>query len=137
MPLQGRRTPSHEEGSEGGAPWNMVHCARGSRPGSPIADSLFHTCFNPSLHQLLDSLHESSCRRDLFACIQCADQLIARAGFSSLAIPILAKTNDGLTEEIKRTFHLVEEGFRRFGFRLNFFQSQNGGSSYLSGTRCL
>lgn len=98
---------------------------RGSRPGSPLADSLFHVAMAPVVSSIEEWLLGRPDRMEALEKLKGLGHSVVWA--DDLCIPIVSNSNDGLLEEVEATFQFVEGLFTKHGFTLNLSRGKTEG----------
>ena len=98
---------------------------RGSRPGSPLADSLFHLAMAPLIREMEQWLTQRTER-------QAALEKLGHPGLpvvwaDDLSVPVISTCNDTLMDEVGATFEFVDRLFSRHGFTLNLQRGKTEG----------
>lgn len=91
--------------------------ARGSRPGSPIADLAYNIMTSALMKELQKALHQFPLIQSANLFMECLSPTIAWVDDIALPLPCLqAKEMDGLISEVMQRVHQI---FRGYGLRLN------------------
>ncbi|CAK9037599.1 unnamed protein product [Durusdinium trenchii] len=98
---------------------------RGSRPGSPLADSLFHVAMAPVVSSIEEWLLGRPDRMEALEKLKGLGHSVVWA--DDLCIPSVSNSNDGLLEEVEATFQFVEGLFTKHGFTLNLSRGKTEG----------
>ena len=100
-----------------------VRTTRGTRPGSPLADAMFHCLMGPvvtELEQIIEARPQQQHMRQ--TCGTRATQIVWA---DDLAVPVLASSNENLLVEIGHIFLAVEQAFEKRGMTLNMSKGKS------------
>lgn len=102
--------------------WATIHgrgvrTARGSRPGSPLADALFHSLMSPIVRQIEDHVAARPVQAQARDALQTRAMQIVWA--DDLAVPLIAGANDQIGQEVVETFQHISAVFQAHGMTLN------------------
>ena len=105
-----------------GYTWSTIHgrgvrTARGSRPGSPLADALFHCLMSPIVAKIETHLQARPQQRHARETL--GTQAVQVVWADDLAVPLLAMSNAEMEAEIKYAFGVVFDIFHEYGMTLN------------------
>ena len=90
---------------------------RGTRPGSPLADCIFHVLMADILHQLQRWIDSQTEFQALLKELDISGGFVAWA--DDLAIPWATRTAAAMPEAIRNVLEFVVKLFQRYGFLLN------------------
>lgn len=102
--------------------WATIHgrgvrTARGSRPGSPLADAMFHSLMSPIVKQIEDYVGARPVQDQAQAALNTQAMQIVWA--DDLAVPRVALDNDQIGSEVIETFQHIYAVFHAHGMTLN------------------
>ena len=100
-----------------------VRTTRGTRPGSPLADAMFHCLMGPvvtELEQITNARPQQQHMRQL-----CGTRAAQIVWADDLAVPVLASSNEDLLVEIGHIFLAVEHAFEKRGMTLNMSKGKS------------
>ena len=105
-----------------GYTWSTIHgrgvrTARGSRPGSPLADALFHCLMSPIVAKIENHLQARPQQRHARETL--GSQAVQVVWADDLAVPLLATSNADMEAEIRYAFGVVFDVFHEYGMTLN------------------
>ena len=100
-----------------------VRTTRGTRPGSPLADALFHCLMGPVVADLEKTTSARVQQQQMRQ--QCATRGAQIVWADDLAVPVLASTNDELLREVGSIFLEVEFAFAQRGMTLNMSKGKS------------
>ena len=104
-------------GSLGRPSRGKEYTARGSRPGSPLADALFHCLMSPIVKQIEEQMAANPVQKMAREALQC--QAVQVVWADDLAVPLLATRNAEMEDEIRKAFAVVFNVFHQYGMTLN------------------
>ena len=90
---------------------------KGTRPGSPLADCIFHILMASVADEINDIMASNQEFRDILARADLHVESVIWA--DDIALPIASDTAAGLVAAIEHTFQQVHEVFNKRGFTLN------------------
>ena len=115
-----------------GGPNNFAQTKRGTRPGSPLADCVFHILMADILHQLQEWINEQVEYQCLLAEYDIPGGFIAWA--DDLAIPWATHQANEMPGELRRILVFVMQLFEKFGFLLNLDKGKTSAVVSFRGT---
>eukprot|EP00435_Cladocopium_sp_Y103_P010311 s2002_g2.t1 len=95
----------------------LTRTRRGTRPGSPLADIVFHVIMLDVTIELNTWMREQTALQDILRDLNIAVEAIVWS--DDLAIPWLSVSADGLIPDIERMMQQIYKVFTRRGFDLN------------------
>ena len=90
---------------------------RGTRPGSPLADCIFHVLMSDILHHLQDWIDAQQDFNEILQEFDVPGSLVAWA--DDLAIPWATRRADEMPAALRAVLSFVQQLFQRYGFLLN------------------
>ena len=96
----------------------FANTKRGTRPGSPLADCVFHFLMADILHQLQDWILQQEEFQSILGTYDIPGGFVAWA--DDLAIPWATGQAIEMPDELRRILRFVNQLFERYGFLLNF-----------------
>ena len=100
-----------------GAAQTMATTKRGTRPGSPLADCIFHVLMSDILHHLQTWIDSQEAFKDILQELDIPGSFVAWA--DDLAIPWATRTADEMPDALRAILSFVVQLFHRYGFLLN------------------
>ena len=95
----------------------MLHTKRGTRPGSPIADVIFHVVMVEIVHQVDQWVLDQPLLQDAFGCLGLDMRSIVWS--DDLAIPLATKAASDLVPLVRKLMVFLYDLFGSYGFALN------------------
>lgn len=95
----------------------FANTKRGTRPGSPLADCVFHILMADILHKLHDWIHRQEDFQRILAEYDIPGGFVAWA--DDLAIPCATTKAADMPKELRRILQFVMQLFEKYGFLLN------------------
>lgn len=96
---------------------NMATTKRGTRPGSPLADCVFHVLMSDILHHLQAWIDSQEAFNDILHEHDVPGSFVAWA--DDLAIPWATRCASDMPAELRRVLTFVLQLFQKYGFLLN------------------
>ena len=95
----------------------LAQTRRGTRPGSPLADCIFHVLMSDILHQLQTWILEQADFQSILQELDIEGSFVAWA--DDLAIPWATRKANEMPTALRRVLTFAFQLFRRYGFLLN------------------
>ena len=100
-----------------------VRTTRGTRPGSPLADAMFHCLMGPIVTKLeatIGARPQQAMMRE-----RCGTIAASIIWADDLAVPVLADSNSALLVEVGQIFCTIEQAFKQRGMTLNMAKGKS------------
>ena len=115
-----------------GASQTMATTKRGTRPGSPLADCIFHVLMSDILHHLQTWIDSQEAFNDILQELDIPGSFVAWA--DDLAIPWATRTADEMPDALRAILGFVVQLFHRYGFLLNMDKGKTSAVVSFRGT---
>lgn len=100
-----------------------VRTTRGTRPGSPLADAMFHCLMGPVVGELETAISARPQQHQMRE--KCGTIGASIVWADDLAVPVLASSNDMLFVEVGQIFLEIEKAFMKKGMTLNMSKGKS------------
>ena len=104
--------------------FHFIHTRKGTRPGSPIADIIFHCLMIQTGHSIDHWMTQQPLLAEAFDCLQI--QLPSLLWADDVAIPICTLRPDALLTVLRDLVKFANHLFESYGFKLNYDPGKTG-----------
>ena len=115
-----------------GTTQTMATTKRGTRPGSPLADCIFHVLMSDILHHLQNWIDSQEAYTEILQELDIPGSFVAWA--DDLAIPWATRTADEMPDALRAILRFVMQLFHRYGFLLNMDKGKTSAVVSFRGT---